>query len=366
MDMQQPAEGVYETRGAAYRSTEANAICLARKTATREIDLLAELRYNNPAPNFEHHTNPRRRDAIAGRWYKPLARTSSFVPLRAALVRQHLVELTEQAIALLLTEPFEYGKAQAIGAAPARLRYVQPEALGRTQELLACQLVQGLPADQVVALQLRLAALPAALATGFFQQAREMIMAEQEQIYRALIAELQRIGESLRESEQMDTCAFDLFSPDVAEHRKAQCGKVVRSGRPVRFEDEREGRWFNSSVYPVLDAQGKVGKLAVLARDITVRWNNPIPDCTLRPICQAFPTQTVKLSLQTGGTIYGKMCYTHRTITHGAEGTGRRSIPCSLIIPLAGHSVRPSQGLKWNVAPWPKAEGGEASARFPV
>ncbi|MBE9473061.1 MAG: hypothetical protein IMY75_13285, partial [Chloroflexi bacterium] len=73
-----------------------------------------------------------RRETIAGSWYKALTSTNSFIPLKAVEVRRHLVELTEQAIALLLTEPFEHGKAREIGAALARLRYVQPEALGRT------------------------------------------------------------------------------------------------------------------------------------------------------------------------------------------------------------------------------------------
>jgi PAS domain S-box-containing protein len=251
------------------------------------------------------------RDAVADSWYKALARTSSFVPLGAAEIRQHLVELTDQAIALLLTDPLERGKAQAIGAALARLRYVQPEDLGRTQEVLARRLVEGLSAEQVAALQPRLAALLGGLAAGFFQQARETILAEQERIRSALIADLRWAQESLRESEQtawallnapadvallvepdgtvvalneaaakslgksldelVDACALDLFPPDVAECRRAQVNQVILSGQPVRFEDEREDRWFDNSVYPVLDAQGKVVRLAVLAHDITER-----------------------------------------------------------------------------------------------
>ncbi len=252
-----------------------------------------------------------RRETIAGSWYKALISTNSFIPLKAVKVGRHLVELTEQAIALLLTEPFEHGKAREIGAALARLRYVQPEALGRTLEVLAHQLVQGLPADQAVALQPRLAALIGALADGFFQQAREMILAEQEQIRSTLVAELQRVEKSLRESEEtarallnastdpallldpdstivalneaaaeslgrsaselVGTYVFDLFPPDVAEHRKNRHAQVIRLGKPARYEDEREGRWFDSSVYPVFDAGGKVVQLAIFARDITKR-----------------------------------------------------------------------------------------------
>ena len=138
-----------------------------------------------------------RSDEIAGSWYAAIARIS-FVPLSATEVRQRLAELTEQAIRLLLAEPFEPHQAEAIGASLASLHYVQPEALGQTLELLAGQLVEGLPAGQVVALQPRLAALIGGLAAGFFQQAREMIWAEQEQIRSALITELQRAKETLQ------------------------------------------------------------------------------------------------------------------------------------------------------------------------
>jgi PAS domain S-box-containing protein len=251
-----------------------------------------------------------RRDAIADRWYQVIARVS-YVSLQAEEVRQRIVELTEQAIVLLITEPFEHSKAQAIGAALARFPCIQSGALGRSQEVLACQLVQGLPADQVVALQPSLATLIGAVAAGFCQQTRETILAEQEQIRGAPVPEIHRTQEALRRSEAtarallnafpdsallidldgtiialneaaarrlgqsaselIGTCAFDVFPPDVAEYRRKMGEQVARSGRYVRFEDEREGTWFDQSVYPVFDGEGNVAQLAVFARDITDR-----------------------------------------------------------------------------------------------
>ncbi|MDH4137597.1 MAG: hypothetical protein OEW09_12925, partial [Anaerolineae bacterium] len=73
-------------------------------------------------------------DTIADGWYQAIARTS-YVPHSTAEVREHLVELAEQAIALLLTDPLEHGRAEAIGASLARLQYTEAEVLGRTQEL---------------------------------------------------------------------------------------------------------------------------------------------------------------------------------------------------------------------------------------
>jgi PAS domain S-box-containing protein len=156
-----------------------------------------------------------RRDAIADSWHKAIARTSH-VPHSAAEVRQHLVELTEQAIALLLTGPFDHGQAQAIGASLVDLRYVESEALGRTQEVLVQQLVEGLPADQVAALQLRLVALLGGVATGFLQQAREAILSEQERIRGALIRELRQVEEeTLRLSSAVKTSVDGIVIMDA-------------------------------------------------------------------------------------------------------------------------------------------------------
>jgi hypothetical protein len=149
---------------------------------------------NTEARSQVHQTLLSRRFAIAGSWYKAVAQTS-FIPHSATEVRESFVTLAEEVIALLVAEPFDQGRAQAIGAMLAGLHCVQPEALGRTQEVLAQQLVEGLPADQVVDLQFRLAEIHGKLATGFSQRAREIILAEQERICCALTTALLRAAE---------------------------------------------------------------------------------------------------------------------------------------------------------------------------
>ena len=64
-------------------------------------------------------------------------------------------------------------------------------------------------------------------------------------------------------------CAFELFSSDVARTRKAHHERVIHSGRPVRYEDSREGRWFNTHVYPVFDPRGRVVRLAIFSEDVS-------------------------------------------------------------------------------------------------
>ena len=67
------------------------------------------------------------------------------------------------------------------------------------------------------------------------------------------------------------TCVFDYFEPPVAEWRKKKMQEAVRSGKPVRFQDERSGVWFDNNVVPVLSAEGGVERLAVFATDVTDR-----------------------------------------------------------------------------------------------
>jgi PAS domain S-box-containing protein len=63
--------------------------------------------------------------------------------------------------------------------------------------------------------------------------------------------------------------AYDITQPDSEKTRKLRVDEVIRSGKPVRFEDERDGLWFDNNIHPILDAQGKVTRLAIFAKDIT-------------------------------------------------------------------------------------------------
>ncbi len=71
--------------------------------------------------------------------------------------------------------------------------------------------------------------------------------------------------------ELVGTCVWDLIPQKVAKSRREHVDRVFKSGKPVRFEDERQGKWNDSVVYPVFDAQGNTTKVAVLARDVTER-----------------------------------------------------------------------------------------------
>lgn len=77
----------------------------------------------------------------------------------------------------------------------------------------------------------------------------------------------QRLGKSA--DELIGVSVDDYFPPDVAKFRKTIRDGIVRSGKPVRFTDEREGRVLDNNVYPVFDVDKKIIGIAVYAMDIT-------------------------------------------------------------------------------------------------
>ena len=65
--------------------------------------------------------------------------------------------------------------------------------------------------------------------------------------------------------------AFDQMPGDVAGARRKELQKVVRTGKPVRFEDVNDGAYYDNNFYPLFDDRGKVSRVVVFAQDITER-----------------------------------------------------------------------------------------------
>ena len=64
-------------------------------------------------------------------------------------------------------------------------------------------------------------------------------------------------------------CVWDLLKPEMTKQRRPFLDQVLRTGEPTRFEDERLDTWFDNIIYPIMDSNGTVTKLAIFARDIT-------------------------------------------------------------------------------------------------
>jgi len=149
-----------------------------------------------------------RDDVIADRWHRALA-TTGFVALSTGLVHQRLVKLVDRAIDLFVAGAFDHSKAEALGVDLARLYYAHPEALSRTLNFLALELLEGLPPDQRLELIPRLMALTSELAAGFLGQSRQTLLTEQESIRAALLSARQQTQDALRASEARFRAVFD-------------------------------------------------------------------------------------------------------------------------------------------------------------
>ncbi|MDO9052433.1 MAG: diguanylate cyclase [Gallionella sp.] len=79
---------------------------------------------------------------------------------------------------------------------------------------------------------------------------------------------------------------FEIIPPLLAQSRKAMFEQVAQSGKPATIEDERDGRCFLNSIYPVLDSNGAVRRFAVYAADVTQQRRQQGIDDALSAISQ--------------------------------------------------------------------------------
>ncbi|MBI5565807.1 MAG: GAF domain-containing protein [Chloroflexi bacterium] len=63
----------------------------------------------------------------------------------------------------------------------------------------------------------------------------------------------------------------DLFEPALAQARRAQVNRAINTGQPIRFQDERAGRYFENVIYPIRGAAGVIDRVAVYSNDVTER-----------------------------------------------------------------------------------------------
>ncbi len=65
------------------------------------------------------------------------------------------------------------------------------------------------------------------------------------------------------------TCVWDHLEPPVSSQRREMVEAAIATGEPVRWEDQRAGRWLDNCANPVIDADGEVVYIAVFTHDIT-------------------------------------------------------------------------------------------------
>ena len=64
---------------------------------------------------------------------------------------------------------------------------------------------------------------------------------------------------------------YDFLPAEIVETRKQRFDQSIQTGKPLRFEDFRLGRYMDNYVHPIKDEQGNVNRLAILGVDVTER-----------------------------------------------------------------------------------------------
>ncbi len=85
-------------------------------------------------------------------------------------------------------------------------------------------------------------------------------------------AAVRRIGK--RVSELTGKCIFDFFPTEFKNFRKVYINIVMQTKEPLRFQDEYRGLILNVCIYPVLDNEDEVERLAVFVSDNTEHKKN--------------------------------------------------------------------------------------------
>ena len=71
--------------------------------------------------------------------------------------------------------------------------------------------------------------------------------------------------------ELVGTCLWSFYDshPEISHNRRQKAAQAIATREVVKFEDERNGRIFDQTHYPVLNDAGEAVRIAVLAIDIT-------------------------------------------------------------------------------------------------
>jgi PAS domain S-box-containing protein len=164
------------------------------------------------------------RDTIARKWHQSIADTC--YPVKSAgEVRQDLQALTGKVIGLVVGAQLDAAEAEEIGVALARLHYIQAQALGQSLRVLGEQFYDVRPDVDTEAYLARLAKMLGSMATGFFREGCQTVLAEQETIRAALVGEIDTSRQALQQAHE-----------ELEERVTKRTADLARTNRELRVE----------------------------------------------------------------------------------------------------------------------------------
>jgi len=77
----------------------------------------------------------------------------------------------------------------------------------------------------------------------------------------------ERIGEAIEDLK--GEVIYDYFPSTIANIRKSMIEEVLVKGKSIRYSDSRGEMAFDNWIYPILNGQGKIERIAIFARDVS-------------------------------------------------------------------------------------------------
>jgi PAS domain S-box-containing protein len=82
---------------------------------------------------------------------------------------------------------------------------------------------------------------------------------------------------------------LEVMPPDIVAKRRAMGEEVIRSGRPIAFEDALKGRDYLNNLYPVFDSRNQCEAIVIVETDITERKRDQARGERLASLIEASP-----------------------------------------------------------------------------
>ena len=95
-----------------------------------------------------------------------------------------------------------------------------------------------------------------------------MVLADTKGIIWAINSKLAKVLGKPK-NEIIGTSGFSLIGKGVVAPRKKAIEEVIKTKKPVTIEDNDKGKWWRTTICPVIDTTGNVVKLATYIQDIT-------------------------------------------------------------------------------------------------
>jgi nitrogen-specific signal transduction histidine kinase len=74
-------------------------------------------------------------------------------------------------------------------------------------------------------------------------------------------------------SELVGVSMGDLIGSGVIRVSPGEIEPLFRDGTPVHLEEEQDGRWYQTAMYPIFDPAGKIARIAIQSHEIT-EWKS--------------------------------------------------------------------------------------------